>query len=465
MKLNNYIGNKAFYKKILMVAVPIMVESGISNFVNLLDNVMVGRIGTEQMSAVSIVNQLIFVYSLCVIGGVEGLSIFTAQFFGKNDHDGIQATFRAKLWLSGGVSFAAFTILILWGPELIGFYLNEGSEAGDLAAAQGYAEQYLHIIFLSFPAFMFIQVYGSTLKACGKTVIPMRASIVAVLTNLVLNYLLIYGMNPNGLAIIPPMGVKGAAIATVISRYTEMIILVIWPHRHHNQAPYIRGVYKTLKVPCKLIGRFARTGAPVLINETLWSMGMSMLLQCYSLRGLDVVAAFNISGTITNLFSIVFFSMGDAVAIIVGQLLGAGKQHEAMDTDRKIFVFALFFSALTGIMLLSVSGLFPGIYNTDEGIKLLASQLICVYAAFCPMIALCHCSYFTLRCGGRTIISFLFDSAFTWTVSVPVAFVLSRVTDLDAVLIYLCVTGADLLKMMLGLALVKKGIWLNNLTE
>ncbi len=458
-------GDRRFYRRILQVAVPIMIESGISNLVNLLDNVMVGRIGTEQMSGVSIVNQLYFIYSLCVIGGVEGLSIFASQFFGKGDHEGVRITFRTKLWLTVLVSLFAFGILGCFGPTLIGFYLNEGSASGSLTATQSYAEQYLRIIFWSFPAFALVQTYGSTLKACGETVVPMRASITAVLTNLVLNALLIYGLNLGGTSLIPALGVQGAALATVISRYVEMTMLVLWAHRHPEKAPYMSGAYRSMRIPREMLARFAKVSVPVLINESLWSMGMSMLLQCYSTRGLDVVASFNISSTVTNLFSIIFFSMGDAVAIIVGQLLGAGKLEEARDTDRKIYGFALFISALTGLLLWSVSGIFPRVYETAPEIRILAGKLISVYALFCPMIAFCHCSYFTLRCGGKTMISFLFDSAFTWVISVPIAFCLSRCTSLPAVWIYFTVTAADLLKALLGFILVRRGIWMNNLTE
>ena len=450
---------------ILGVTVPIMIQNGISSFVNMLDNVMVGRVGTEQMSGVSIVNQLIFIYFLCVFGGMGGIGIFTAQYYGNNDQEGVRATFRAKLWLGVILTAIAFTVLKAFGPELIGLFLNEGSETGDLQATLRYAEGYMQIIFISFPAFIILQVYGSTLRACGETVLPMKAGIAAVLTNLVLNYLLIYGVDIGGREIIPKLGVNGAAIATVVSRYVEMGIIVIWSHTHTKKAPYIRGVYRTLKVRGSQLKNFFIKGMPLLVNEALWSVGTSFLVQCYSTRGLDVIAAFNISNTISNMFSIVFFSMGDAVSIVVGQLLGANKLEEAKDTDRKIIFFAVFFSIITSLLMAAVSGLFPHIYNTSEAVRRLATILILCYALFSPMMAFCHCTYFTLRSGGKTIITFLFDSAFTWVVSVPIAFVLSRFTALPVVAIYCAVTAADIIKCVIGYILVKKGVWINRITE
>ena len=460
-----FIGDRNFYKMILGVTVPIMIQNGISNFVNLLDNIMVGRVGTEQMSGVSIVNQLIFIYFLCVFGGMGGIGIFTAQYYGNNDQEGVRATFRAKVWLGVILTAIAFAVLKIFGPQLIGLFLNEGSETGDLMATLRYAEGYMQIIFISFPAFIVLQIYASTIRACGETVLPMKAGIAAVLTNLVLNYLLIYGVNIGGRQIIPALGVNGAAIATVVSRYVEMSIIVIWAHTHKEKAPYISGVYRTLRVRGAQLKQFIIKGSPLLVNEALWSIGMSFLVQSYSTRGLDVIAAFNISNTISNMFSIVFFSMGDAVSIVVGQLLGANKLEEAKDTDRKIIAFAVFFSIITAALMASVSGLFPRLYNTTEEVRSLASTLMICYAIFSPMMAFCHCTYFTLRSGGKTIITFLFDSAFTWVVSVPIAFVLSRFTELPVVAIYCFVTAADIIKCVLGFVLVKKGVWINNLTD
>ena len=201
---SRFIGDKAFYKLILGVTVPIMIQNGISNFVSMLDNIMVGQIGTEQMSGVSIVNQLVFIYFLAIFGGMGGIGIFTAQYYGSNDQEGVRATFRAKFVLGLVLTAIAFVVLSVFGKELIGLYLNDSGDGSDLAATLQYAESYLWIIFISFPAFFVLQVYASTLRACGETVLPMKAGIAAVLTNLLFNWLLIYGV-----WFFPKLGVQG----------------------------------------------------------------------------------------------------------------------------------------------------------------------------------------------------------------------------------------------------------------
>lgn len=453
-----FIGDKAFYKMVLAVAVPIMIQNGITNFVGLLDNIMVGQIGTEQMSGVAIVNQLMMVYYLCVFGGLAGAGIFTAQYFGQKDDEGIRHTFRYKFWMALLLTTGA--ILLLWnlGEGLIQMYLSGSSDGGDLTAALHYGENYLRVMFLGLPAFMFVQIYVSTLRECGETVVPMKAGITAVVVNLCLNYLLIYGKFG-----LPALGVVGAAVATVVSRYVEAGIVIAWTHRHKEKNRYIVGVYKTLKVPRHLIGKFFIKGSPLLINETLWSAGMAMLTQCYSVRGLSVIAGLNIANTINNVFNVVFIAMGDAVAIIIGQLLGAGKMKEARDTDNKIIAFSVGCCIGVAALMICIAPMFPQIYYTTDDVKAVAVQFIIAQAIFMPQAAFMHATYFTLRSGGRTIVTFLFDSVFVWCVSVPVAYALSRYTAVPVIVIFAMVQIADWIKCIIGFVLVKRGVWMRNI--
>ena len=286
----------------------------------------------------------------------------------------------------------------------------------------------------------------------------MKAGLAAVFVNLLFNYLLIYGKFG-----FPVLGVNGAAIATGLSRYVELAIVVGWTHRHTDRCPFIRGLYRTMCVPGHLVRKYFITGSPLLVNEALWSMGMAVLTQCYSVRGLNVVAGQNIASTIGNVFNVVFFAMGDAIAIIVGQLLGAGKYEEARDQDNKIIAFSVFIATVVGVLIFATSPLFPQIYNTTPEAKRIAMHFLMVQAVFTPQMGLLHTTYFTLRSGGKTIITFFFDSVFVWVVSVPLAFALSRFTDLYAVWIFAIVMAAELIKSVIGIILVKKGVWMNNI--
>lgn len=458
IKKNRFIGDKAFYKMVLLIAVPIMIQNGITNFVGLLDNIMIGQIGTEQMSGVAIVNQLLFVYNLCLFGAVSGAGIFTAQYFGQENPEGIRQTVRFKLWIVSVITLITVLLFLLAGDSLISLYLQGEGTADSVAATLYYGRQYLAIMLPGLIPFALMQVYSSTLRECGQTVLPMKAGVIAVFVNLILNYILIYGKLG-----LPALGVQGAAIATITSRIVECAIVLIHTHRHREENPFVVGLYATLKVPANLMKKIIFKGMPLLLNETLWGAGMAILTQSYSIRGLNVIAALNISNTINNVFNIVFIALGDSVAIIVGQLLGAGKMEEARDTDNKMIAFSIFSCMLVAFVMLVLAKFFPLLYNTDGEVRRLAARFIVVTAIFMPQNAFLHASYFTLRSGGKTMITFLFDSVFIWCVSVPIAYALSRYTALPVIAVFVFVQMGDWIKCVIGFVLVKKGVWLQNI--
>ncbi|MDO4295643.1 MAG: MATE family efflux transporter [bacterium] len=456
--MRKWIGDRDFYKMVMIVAIPIMVQNGITNFVSLLDNIMVGQVGTEQMSGVAIVNQLIFVFNLCIFGGLSGAGIFTAQFYGQGNQEGIRSTIRAKIWMAIVITILAELIFWNFGDRLISLYLHENNDPAGNAAALQHGMAYLRIMMIGLLPFMFVQVYSSTLRETGETILPMKGGILAVAVNMMLNYVLIFGKLG-----LPALGVRGAAIATVTSRFAECFFVLTWTHRHKEKNSYIEGLYRSMKVPAKLVGQIVKKGMPLLVNETLWSAGMAILLQCYSVRGLSVVAALNISNTIANVFNVAFLALGNAVAIIVGQLLGAGKMKEARETDTKLIAFSVAICFGLGVLLALTAPLFPRIYNTSDEVKALAVCFIWV-AAFCmPQNAFMNTAYFTLRSGGKTVVTFFFDSVYMCCVNVPLAFVLSRYTGLHIVLVYFLCQMVDLVKCAIGFVLVKKGVWIQNI--
>lgn len=459
-RLSKFIGDRAFYKMVLLIAVPIMIQNGITNFVSLLDNIMIGRIGTEQMSGVAIVNQLLFVYNLCIFGGVSGAGIFTAQFFGQGSHEGVRQTMRFKLWMVTVITVLTAALFLSAGTVLIRSYLQGDGTAEDAAATLSFGKQYLGIMLIGLPAFAVVQMYSSTLRECGQTVLPMKAGIAAVFVNLAFNYMLIYGKLG-----MPQLGVRGAAIATVLSRYVEMLIIVIQVHKKKEAYSFANGLYRTLKVPKGLAVKIITKGCPLLLNETLWAAGMAMLAQCYSVRGLNVVAGLNVSNTISNVFNIVFIALGDSVAIIVGQLLGAGKMDEARDTDNKMIAFSVFCCTCVAAVMFLLAHQFPKLYNINAGARQLAASFIMAAALFMPQNAFLHAAYFTLRSGGKTVITFLFDSVFIWCFSVTIAYTLSRFTTLSVIAVYVMVQLGDIIKCAIGFVLVKKGVWLQNIVR
>ena len=456
--MKHFIGDKKFYKMVLGVALPIIVQNFITNFVSMLDNIMVGQTGTEQMSGVSIVNQLLFVFNLAVFGAISGPGIFTAQYVGQKNSKGIRYTVRYKFYSILFILVIGVPVLFFFRDGLISLFLTESDAGIDLNATLSYARDYLYVMLLGLVPFCVTQVYAGTLRESGETKVPMLAGIAAVVVNLVGNYILIFGHFGA-----PKMGVVGAAIATVISRFVELGIVVVWTHCHKERNEFVVGLYKSFKIPRDLAGKITIKGMPLLFNEFLWSLGMSMLTQCYSTRGIDVVAAFNISNTIVNLFNVALISMGNVVAIIVGQTLGSGKMEEVVDTARKLIVFSIFLSVVMGGLLFASASLFPGFYKTSDEIKALSVKLMREAAVFMPLGAYLNATYFTIRSGGKTLITFLFDSVYLWVICWPVAFVITRFTDMNILYLYVIVLSLDLIKATIGTVLLKKRIWIQDL--
>jgi len=458
--MKKYIGDKEFYKSVFAIAIPIMLQNGISNFVSLLDNIMVGRLGTEQMSGVSIVNQLIFIFFLCMFGAIGGTGIFTAQYAGQKNDEGIRHTFRFKMIL-GLIILGLFAFVFIFkNTELISLYLHEGSKEGDLAATLECGKQYMAIMIIGLIPCVFEMVYSSTLRECGETVLPMIASIIAVFVNLFFNYVLIFGHFGA-----PKMGVAGAAVATNLSRFLQAGIVIAYVHSHSAKHTFIRGVYKSLLVPWDLVKKMMFMATPLILNETLWAAGIAAQTQIYSFRGLSVVAGLNINSTIYNVFNIAFIAMGDAVAIIVGQLLGAGKLEKAKDTTYKIIAFSTVMCLVIGTVLYLFAPIFPMIYNTSSEVRDIAADLIRVSAIMMPVAGFLHATYFTIRSGGKTIITFLFDSFFLWVISVPIAYLLIHYTALSIFWIFLLVEGTNIIKSFIGWLIMRSGVWMQNIVD
>ena len=459
--LQKFLGDRAFYKRVAYVAVPIVIQNAISNFVSLLDNIMVGQIGTLQMSGVAIVNQLLFIFYLCVFGAMAGAGIFTAQFHGSQDQEGIRRTFRFKCIAGLLLGLVGIAIFYFLGSGLIGLYLQSDSDPADAAQTLSHGLDYLHIMLIGLIPFALSNVYASTLRETGTTTVPMVASVSAVLTNMALNYVLIFGHFGA-----PAMGVRGAALATVISRFLEFAIVAIWTHCNPKKNPFIVGAYRSAYIPAPLLKNIFIKGMPLLLNECLFATGTALVSQCYSVRGLDVVAATNISNTIYNLASVVYLSMGTVIGIIMGQMMGAGSTTDKVRSClRKLTALSVASCAVFGVLLLAISVPFPMIYNTTDTVRSIATQLIIVSAVIMPFHAYIHAVYFAMRSGGKTMITFFFDCGSIWLGSLPLAFCLSRFTALSILPIFILCSCVEILKCVIGYFIIRSDSWIRNLSS
>ena len=460
MNLKSRLGTKDFYKMVLGICVPMIIQNGLTNVVSLLDNLMIGRVGTNAISGVAISNQLMFVFWLLMFGATAGAGIFTAQYYGKGDTKGVRDTFRFKLIANTVLAVIAGVIYYVFAPDMVSWFLEGEGTPEDAAQTLEIGVSYMNYIIASLVPIGLSYAYAGTLRDTGNTKVPMVASMVAIFVNLIGNAVLIYGLLG-----LPAMGADGAAIATVISRYVELIVLIVYTGTHSAKNPFIIGAFRSFRIPLVLCRQFILKMIPLMANETLWSLGITILNQCYSYRSLDAVAAVNIETTLWNLLTVAFVATGEAVGIVVGQKLGAGEVEKAKDYGLKMRDLTVFFGIICGIIMAVLSPVFPLFYNTTDEVRHLASILILLSGIVMPLMAFTHASYFIIRAGGNTFITLIFDSGYTWVIVVPLAFILSRFTSASVPVMMFAVQWAEIIKCSIGEYMVRSGMWARNIVK
>ena len=368
-------------------------------------------------------------------------------------------TLRFRLYVSIDHLFSRHHLHHL-ACQLLSLYLAGEGNPADSAAMLDYGIRYLRIMLWGLVPFALSQSYSSALREAGETVLPMRATIIAVFVNLFFNYVLIFGKLG-----FPAMGVEGAALGTVISRVAELLIVAVVSHRHVDRFPFLRGLYRSAHVGKNLAKNIMIKGMPLFVNEFLWSSGMATMTQILCTTGLAVVGALNIAYTFTNLFGVFFFSFGTAVAILVGQSLGAGDEELAKAQVWKLMFFAVSIASVLTVVMVITADWLTQIYNTEVEVRRLAAAFMRATALCMPFNAIANCSYFAIRSGGKTLLTMAFDSIYVWAVCVPYTYALVAFTGLGIEAIYPLSQVVHPLKAILGLVMVSSGRWARNLVS
>lgn len=459
MLKRKFIGDKKFYLMLLSVVVPIVLQQFITQFVSLIDNLMIGRIGNSEMTGVSLANQLLFVFNLAIFGSLSGASIFASQYYGAGNKEGYQQTFKFK-WFMGVIIVVISSLLfVTFSEELLSFFINsKDGDFSDPTVVLASGKKYLMVMLVGNIPFLIKEIYATSLREMKETFFPMLSGVIAIGVNLILNAILIFGLIG-----FPKLGVIGAAIATVVSRFVEMILVIIYSHLKTNKHPLFKNIYKGEILHKESIKKFIPKTLMLLANETFWSLGLTLMLSCYSFRGVDIVSAFSINNTVYNVFITVGTSLGNATAIVLGAMLGAKKVEEAKNASFKIMAFSFLVTLLFMSLQIACSFFVPSIYDTSGGIREMATKLIIISALFLPFNAINTVCYFTLRAGGMMLITILFDSVFVMCVRLPIAYVLCHFTPMSIYGIFAIVTGVDLIKIFIGYYLINKGVWIKSI--
>jgi len=451
MTISGLFNDKIFYKNLFTIAIPIIIQNFINSLVNMMDTVMIGRIGTVEIAAVGVGNQIFFFYTIVLFGVSSGGAVFTAQFWGKNDLAGIRRTTGLCLLIAVAIS-GLFTAGSLWAPErMIGLYSRDPALIAAGAA-------YLHTLSGAFFPFAVSFVLTLIMRSVERVRLPMVATIISLFLNVVLNYFLIFGVGP-----FPALGVVGAAAATVIARWAELTILLVVAYRKKY---VMTGSFRELfgfRIP--FVRRFFQIALPVMINELIWSAGITMQNIIFAQTSTDAIAAFSITTTVSQLTWVFFIGVGNGAGVLIGKKIGEGADGTAREYAFRIAGFAPLSAAILGLLLVPLSWTLPFLFNVDAAVFGIIDSMFFILALSYPFRAFNMSMIVGVcRAGGDTRFSVFYDVSLMWLFSIPLAALASFIFHVPAWLIYVILSAEDPLKMFFGLRRLKSGRWLHNVT-
>jgi len=449
MEIKSLVGDRSFYKHVIAVAAPLVLQQLITTSVQLVDNLMVGSLGQPAMNSVSIVNQLYFIVILITFGAMGGAGVFSAQYFGSKNFEKLKQTFRFKIIIGFIIAFTSFIIFTFFGESLLGLFTD------DPITVKG-GLQYLNIAkWSAFPWIISVAI-SNTFRETGITKPLLKISLVAIATNTILNFILIFGLLG-----FPALGVLGAALATLISRIVEMTLSVILLEKRGSA--FNTRLRKLFNIDKKMLILIIVMALPLTLNEALWSTGQTAFYYAYSRRGENALSGIVITGAISQLVFVTFGGISTAIAVLVGNTLGNNQLQQAKDNAKKLIAFSVFIAIIAGMVLFILSFFIPDLYTATKEAKSIASFNIRVNALFIPIYSFNVALYFTLRAGGDTKSTFLMDAMYMWILPVPTALILSYFTSLPVIYMFLFVQMLDIPKMIFGLSRYRKGHWIKNL--
>ena len=439
--------SKGFYSSLVAIAIPISLQALLQNFVNMLDTIMIGRLGSVEIAAVGLGNQIFFILNMILFGITSGGGVFIAQFWGKKDLTGIRKSLGLMTLIAFVVSFI-FTIVCLLIPnQLIRLY----SPDPQVIKVGG---SYLRFVCLSYVPTAISFSITLALRSTERVKLPLVCTSISLFTNLIANYLLIF---------VAGLGVIGAAIATVISRIIELVILATWSYSHKYE---ICGKLKELLGFNRyFIVKFLKIAFPVIINETFWGLGTSVYNAIFAHAGTNAFTAYSITGTISQLTWVFCMGFGNGIGVLIGKRIGEKKIDEAKTYAKRSMWFMPLIGAFVGVFLVPLSKLLPIFFNVDQEIIKTATAILMILIFVYPFNSFCmNWIVGVCRAGGDTVFSAVAEIVVLWCVAIPLGYVAAFVLHLPAPMIYLFFCSESIVKAIIGAIRVLSGKWLHEVT-
>ncbi|MCQ2402054.1 MAG: MATE family efflux transporter [Lachnospiraceae bacterium] len=444
------IKDKEFLSHAFSIILPVALQLLITTVTNMVDTMMIGSLGTATISAVGLANKFFFVFALLMFGINSGSGVLNAQFFGNRDFYHIRKTFGlcaiiALVAASGFLSFAFFN------PAGVMHIFTDSEEATEIGC------RYLKTVCFTYPLFGLTTLLVMVLRSMKKVRVPVVTSLISVTINIFLNYTLIFGHFGA-----PALGVRGAALATIIARAVELSALIFYAFVKNRE---LRGrLSDFIGWEKSFLKSFVRNSVPVIANELFWGLGTTLYFVAYGHMGDAAVAAVTISATFTDILCTVGNGMSSATSVILGNEMGAGNLEKADDYGKKLIALAVMLSVVCGTIFLILRGPLLNLYDVAPEVRANAKTCMTIFTMYIPPIYVNLVIVVgILRAGGDTRMCFLIDTSGVWLLAVPIAFLGSLVWHLPITVVYAMVTFEEVYKCTMALLRYRKKKWLKNL--
>lgn len=441
--------DKDFLKKIIYLSIPVIIQQLLNNLLNLTDTMMIGFISEQAISAVAIANKIFFIYQLILFGLSNGVGIFISQLIGANDYLNAKKAFNfgERICLLVGVLFSCICFVL--SDFILALFVND-------FYIISLSKDYFVILIISFIPFAIMNMYSVGFRSMGKPKYAMVSSLLSVIVNIILNTILIFGLFG-----FPRLGLKGAAIATVISRYIECGVLSIFGNKYTT---FMRQI-KKLEMEYSNMLTIILKSFPLMINELIWSIGLNVIFVNYCFISENYIPAITVADTISNLVYVAFSGCSVAVSVIVGKDLGNNNLDKAFKDSQKLIKFAISVYVIGGIIIILTRNFMPYLFHFKNDNSDMLVKLLIVKALFSWTQGYSNTIYYILRSGGDTKSVLYIDGIFTWIGPVMISTLVSRILNLDLLSCYIMVEGLGLVKILIATYFYNKMNWLRSLVQ
>ncbi|EOU1700677.1 MATE family efflux transporter [Clostridium perfringens] len=445
--------DRDFYKVLLVLCIPIIVQNFISTSVNVIDTVMISSLGEESIAAVGVANQVFFLFNMGLIGLTGATGLFISQFYGSNDRKSIKKVMGLSTILCLGFSFIFF-VLAFFFPELIIGIFSTDPKVVELC------KSYLVVIAISYPLTALSMVISAGARAVRNPKLGMFCSGASLIINIIFNYCLIFGIG-----IFPELGVKGAAISTVFARIIECLLLVGYVILKDKDYIIKFNINDIKGINKDFFKVYMSKGMPIFINDFAWAIGSVSYSVAYAMVGTSAIAASQIATSTANLFIMLAMCIATGAAIMLGNELGADNTDRAIDYSNKfskiVFVVG---SILGGMLILSIPILLK-VYSTSST---MAGDLTKIFVIMGVLMGLKSFNILVivgiLRSGGDTKYAFALEFGCMWLVSIPLTF-FGAINGFPIYMLVLFTYSEEIVKAIFGLPRVLSKVWVVNLTK